>query len=148
MKELESLETVELWELLLKAHKLLRKMLQNEAYKDGLTFNDVSLLYLAKTKGGVTITDVANHLDISKSTVVEMVEKLASRGLVVKEKSQSDRRLTVVKITEEGEKALEKVRERYRASIERIIARTGDDECVRKLAQSIIDEFLERFKGK
>lgn len=147
-ESVENLETAEVWELLLKAHKLLRKMLQSEAYKEGLTFNDVSLLYLAKSKGEVTVTDIANYLDVSKSTVVEMVEKLSSMGLIVKEKGSTDRRLTLIRVTEKGEEVLEKVRERYRAFIEKIIARVGDEDCVRKVTLSIIKEFIERTGGK
>ncbi len=71
---------LEAWEMVLKAFKLLRKMLQEEAYREGLTFNETSLLFYVKANGKANVTSLAKYLDVSKSSVVEMIEKLTKNG--------------------------------------------------------------------
>jgi DNA-binding MarR family transcriptional regulator len=135
---------LEPWEIALKAFKLLRKMLQEEAYREGLTFNETSLLFYVKANGKANVTSLAKYLDVSKSSVVEMIEKLTKNGYLEKSKDENDRRVTIVRITKRGEEVLEEMRARYKGLINGILEAVGDQNCARKFYEAILKEFSRR----
>lgn len=51
---------------------------------------------------GVTISDIAQDLDITSPSVTIMVKKLEKKGYVTKERSDSDARQVHIKLTREG----------------------------------------------
>lgn len=59
---------------------------------------------LALAKGGpLTITQLARTLYLSASTIVGIVDRLADKGLAVRQRGSTDRRQVQVCVTEEGE---------------------------------------------
>lgn len=46
--------------------------------------------------------DIANLIGKNKSTVTELVNKLLKLGYIKKEKSQTDKRVTLISLTEKG----------------------------------------------
>ena len=53
-------------------------------------------------QGECTVTDIANHLEITLSAVTSLVDKLCNAGLVARFRSEEDRRVVYLKLTEEG----------------------------------------------
>lgn len=53
--------------------------------------------------------EIQNKLGIRAASVSELVSKLDNRGMVVKEKSEEDRRAFNIVLTEEGKKEFEKI---------------------------------------
>ena len=54
-----------------------------------------------------TIGVLADRLKIQHHSAVELVNRLVERGLVTRQRGESDRRQVFVKLTEEGERTLE-----------------------------------------
>ena len=53
-----------------------------------------------------TVTDLAERLQLAQSTVTELVTRSVEAGLVERENSQADARVTYLRLTEEGERRL------------------------------------------
>jgi len=113
---------LEPWEMLLKSYKLMRKILQEEAVREGLTFNETSLLFFVNANGKANVTTLAKYLDVSKSSVVEMIDKLVRNGFLERTKDVKDRRVTYVTITDRGRAVLETVREKYKETINKVLS--------------------------
>jgi DNA-binding MarR family transcriptional regulator len=58
---------LEKWEIVLKGHKKLKKLLQIEAEKLGLTYTEVQVLYHL-TQGEKNVTSLAKLVDYNAST--------------------------------------------------------------------------------
>lgn len=134
------------WEMLLKSYKLMRKILQEEAVREGLTFNETSLLFFVNANGKANVTTLAKYLDVSKSSVVEMIDKLVRNGFLERTKDVKDRRVTYVTITDRGRAVLETVREKYKETINKVLSEVNDVECIRRIFNALLKEY-ERKKG-
>jgi len=64
-----------------------------------------ALLYIEK-KQEIIMTDLADYINAPMSTANGIVERLLKRGYLTRERSQSDRRIVVVRLTEEGTQIL------------------------------------------
>lgn len=62
----------------------------------------VTLLWIVES-GSSTASDIAKQIHLSNSTVVGILDRLESKGLVVRERSTHDRRLVHVRATSAGE---------------------------------------------
>lgn len=134
------------WEMLLKSYKLMRKILQEEAVREGLTFNETSLLFFVNANGKANVTTLAKYLDVSKSSVVEMIDKLVRNGFLERTKDVKDRRVTYVTITDRGRAVLETVREKYKETINKVLSEVNDVECIMRIFNALLKEY-ERRKG-
>ena len=105
----------------------LRKSERN-ARKSGLTPQRYLLLLMIKGapdgSSKSTVTELAERLQLAQSTVTELVRRAEETGLVEREQSNSDGRITHLRLTEEGESRLmrafttnEQERQELRAAI-------------------------------
>jgi DNA-binding MarR family transcriptional regulator len=105
----------------------LRKAERN-ARKSGLTPQRYLLLLMIKGapngRETSTVTELAERLQLAQSTVTELVSRAEEIGLVEREQSDSDGRVTNLRLTPEGERRLmlafttnEQEREELRAAI-------------------------------
>jgi DNA-binding MarR family transcriptional regulator len=105
----------------------LRKAEQN-ARKSGLTPQRYLLLLMIKGapsgRETSTVTELAERLQLAQSTVTELVSRAEEIGLVAREQSDADGRVTNLRLTPEGERRLmlafmtnEQEREELRAAI-------------------------------
>ncbi|MFP3346622.1 MAG: winged helix DNA-binding protein [Sulfolobaceae archaeon] len=130
---------MEKWEIVLKGHKKLKKLLQIEAEKLGLTYTEVQVLYHL-TQGEKNVTSLAKLVDVNKSTMVEVLDKLDRLGYISRERDAEDRRVVRVKITESGEKILEQVRARYKDLINSLLEKVKDNDKVVEFFEVVMEE--------
>lgn len=76
------------------------------AQSAGLTAVQLRVLQVVGETGQSTATAISNRMRVSQATVTVLVDKLVARGMVQREKSQSDRRQTDILITDLGQQTL------------------------------------------
>lgn len=95
---------------------LWHRMLFESSYKDieakytrikGLSDNEISIIRIISEKEEVIIRDILEILNIPKSTLTNMIDRLEKRDLISRSISKRDRRSYKLELTEEGEKAQE-----------------------------------------
>ena len=74
----------------------------------GLTGPQLVILQEVALLGEVTVGKIAQAVSLSQATVTGILERLENRGLLVRQRSEFDRRRVLVRITAKGEKVLEK----------------------------------------
>ncbi|WP_221286782.1 MarR family winged helix-turn-helix transcriptional regulator [Stygiolobus caldivivus] len=134
---------MEKWEIVLKGHKKLKKLLQMEAEKLGLTYTEVQVLYYL-TQGEKNVTSLAKLVDVNKSTMVEVLDKLDRLGYVSRERDAEDRRVVKVRITESGESILEQVRARYKELINSLLDKVKEKDNVIEFFKVVMEEECKR----
>lgn len=73
----------------------------------GLTAVQFRVLQVVAETGHSTATAISSRMRVSQATITALVDKLVSRGMVKREKSQIDRRQTDIVITEIGRRTIE-----------------------------------------
>ncbi|WP_317933213.1 MarR family transcriptional regulator [Halioxenophilus sp. WMMB6] len=77
------------------------------AKTSGLTAPQILLLQAIQAKPQVTIGEIAADISLSQATVTSILDRLEKRELVIRERSQSDRRKVHASLTPRGQQALE-----------------------------------------
>ena len=78
------------------------------AREEGLTPSRFMLLLMIKTTaaGRSTVTELAERMQLTQSTVTELVTRAESAGLVTRSQSEDDARVFWLELTEEGQSRL------------------------------------------
>jgi DNA-binding MarR family transcriptional regulator len=105
-----SAETVaaELRPILLRMARELRK----ETGQLGITARQATLLWLVKRSPGLSLAELAAEEGISSPAMSGHVDRLEKAGLLERVRSSEDRRRIGLRLTEEGERLLRRVRAR------------------------------------
>lgn len=86
------------------------------------------LRYIDDSEGEVIAEDIREHLQISSARVSIALNTLFLKKFITRKRSSLDKRKTIIKITEEGKKALYKEKERVISNIDKLISSLSDEE--------------------
>lgn len=92
--------------LLRRCQQLAVDLYTNEVGAEGLTPRQFALLLAIYQKSGVSQVELVRSTGIDRSTVAEMVARLIKRGLLVRERTETDRRTNALAVTPDGERQL------------------------------------------
>lgn len=95
------------------------------------------VLMLVNHRGPMSINELRTNLNIAQSTASEMVDRLVQLKLLVREKSPSDRRVTIFRLTSKAEKAIQ-------ARLQ--TAQEGLKKVLEPYSQMEQQEFIEAFE--
>jgi len=73
----------------------------------GLTGPQLVILQEISNLGEVTAGEIAKAVSLSQATVTGILERMEKRGLLARQRSESDKRRIMVRITEAGEQILQ-----------------------------------------
>jgi len=110
----------------------------------GLSHAHIYLLMFLKNEGECMVTDIAKHLDITLSAVTNLTDKLSSHGLISRERRESDRRVVVISLKEEGIKVLQRICENRNRIFQQYFSNLTEDEMevllriTRKISENVI----------
>lgn len=86
-----------------------------------LTMPQVKVLHVLSRCGRVSAGELADILGVSAPTVSDLVERMASMGLVQRERGQTDRRVVHLSLTPAGEETLRRVRQEHWAFLRELL---------------------------
>lgn len=78
----------------------------NAAMTDGLTAQQFAVLVRIEGAGEVSQNEVGRRTAMDQSTINGVVQRLLGRGLVAKARSPTDRRVQLLRLTEDGRAVL------------------------------------------
>jgi Transcriptional regulators len=105
----------------------LRLMNENTLYPN-ITYNSLLYLDLIAYREDCTASYLAKALNISKSAVTIKVNELIRQGLVVKTRSEADRRVYYLHVSPEVEEDYRRYDRRLDNAVRAVTQRYGDDE--------------------
>ncbi|GIF46798.1 DNA-binding MarR family transcriptional regulator [Asanoa ferruginea] len=104
-----------------------------------VTLPQFRTLVVLASRGPQRSVDISNELGVAPSTGQRMCDRLVRKGLVDRSRSASDRRVVKVRLSAAGRDLVEKVLNRRRVELSRIVAATPD------LWQPLVTEALAAF---
>jgi DNA-binding MarR family transcriptional regulator len=90
----------------------LARELRKETEQLGVTARQTTLLWLVKRSPGLSLAELAAEEGISPPAMSGQVDRLERAGLLVRERSSGDRRRVGLRLTDEGERLLRRVKAR------------------------------------
>jgi DNA-binding MarR family transcriptional regulator len=107
--------------LMHRALQLALDIYSDEAGPDGLTQRQFAVLEAVSQKSGLTQTELVRATGIDRSTLADLVSRMTTKGLLDREKSTLDARAKAVRLSEQGQAALDAARPRVEAADKRIM---------------------------
>lgn len=107
--------------LIHRALQLALDIYTEEAATSGLTQRQFAVLEATSQQTGLTQTDLVKATGIDRSTLADLVARLTAKGLLETERSVLDARAKAVRLSAEGQAALEAARPCVEAADKRIL---------------------------
>lgn len=117
----------------------LGSLLRHRLTGDDVDFTQIPLLRLLNHLGPVRHSVVAERLNLDASTISRQVRHLEQRGLIASRIDASDGRARLIHLTEDGVATLERLLQRRRQLIARVLAPWPVEDSTR------LGELLHRF---
>ncbi|HYH22361.1 MAG TPA: MarR family transcriptional regulator [Azospirillum sp.] len=111
---------------------------QNAVAPHDITPGQFGVLIMIKENEGLSQSDLGAAVGIDRSTMVAVIDRLESRGLVIRAPSPNDRRSYALKLSADGEKLLEELVPRVREHDQSMVKELSAEE------QAQLIEFLRR----
>ena len=103
-----------------------------EPHKQGLLVGvpkqEVFLIHALGEGGRLNMTELANRMSVALSTVTGIVDRLIAKGCVIRERTEEDRRLVFVELTEKGQTMFQQDREAQRRIGMEVLSRLSETE--------------------
>lgn len=102
----------------------------NESLIDfGLRPADFSVLIVVANNAGLKQSDVAEALGIQRANFVAIIDGLEEKGLLLRRRSDTDRRVHYLDMTQEGRATLDEILKIWRTHEERLVGRLGGEQA-------------------
>jgi len=128
---------VDAWEALFRAQVAVLRQLHLEFPTSELSFNEYDVLFnLSKQpERQLRIRDLNKHLLLTQPSVSRLVDRLVSKGLVLKAKDSGDARGTLVCLTDSGYELFRRVAVTHAASITNRVGSVLNPDELRQLTR-------------
>lgn len=127
----------EIWELEAKA-------IITEEFKD-ITNNDMHVIEAVGPEEGNNMSSIARKLNITVGSLTTAMNSLVKKGYVVRERSEEDRRVVLIKLTDKGIKAYHHHEDYHRQMTQAIVDTLNEEEMV--VWVKSLDALTEFFTG-
>jgi DNA-binding MarR family transcriptional regulator len=123
-----TLSTQELAEELRPVILRVGRHLRRETEELGVTSHQATLLWLVRTRPGLSLRELAQEEGISAPSLSAHVDRLETLGLIRRVRSSDDRRRVGLELTPEGRRTLRRVRARRTTWLAGRLGRLSDDD--------------------
>ncbi len=123
------------------------RAIQTEEYK-GVTTNDMHVIEAIGIGCPRNMTAVAKSLSVTTGTLTIAVNSLVKKGFVDRARSEEDRRVVLVSLSEKGKKAYEHHQRFHEEMIDAVIAQLSEEEKVvlEKVLRNLNNFFINKNK--
>jgi MarR family 2-MHQ and catechol resistance regulon transcriptional repressor len=109
---------VHLWLVLMKAHRALSRRAMRSIEPSGLGFSDFAVLEVLLNKGPQKVNEIGRRVELTSGSISTAIDRLETRGLVVRGLDDADRRSRIVRLTPAGRARIGEVFAQHAAALE------------------------------
>lgn len=118
------------------------RAIRTEEYRD-VTSNDMHVMEAIGPEGAKNMTSVARELEVTTGTLTISVNSLVKKGYVNRTRSEEDRRVVLISLSEKGQKAYLHHRRFHEEMIEAVLKElTGEEQQALEKALSKLTRFF------
>jgi len=97
-------------------------------HEGSLSLMHLNVLMLLRSHGAVTMSQLAEQLDVSVASATGIVDRMEKRGIVDRHRSEEDRRVVQVSISEQGQEIFQAMEETRQVHLTRLVKLISDEE--------------------
>ena len=112
------------------------KWVRSRSQDRGMTYARMRLLGALHCKGPQIMSSISDELGVTRRNVTALVDALEEESLVRRKPHPTDRRATVIEMTDQGERTMERVYDEHRAAVAELFADL-DEEDRRELTRML-----------
>src|SRR6266576_1111733 len=98
-----------LWLVIMKAYRTLQLLATRSIESSEMGLSDFAVMEMLLHKGPQPVNEIGRRIDLTSGAITTAVDRLESRGLVMREAHQTDRRTRIVRLTARGKEQAAKV---------------------------------------
>ncbi|MFF9036126.1 MarR family winged helix-turn-helix transcriptional regulator [Streptomyces sp. NPDC014892] len=98
------------------------------AVEERVTLPQFRMLVVLSVRGATKLVVLADQLQVAPSTAMRMVDRLIAAGLADRQTNPDNRRETLLRLTDEGRRAVEEVMARRRAELATVVERLAPNQ--------------------
>lgn len=108
-------------------------------------FELFTMVYLDK-RNEMTMSELVDYLNSPMSTATGIADRLVKKGYILRDRSESDRRIVILKLTEEGSQLIKNLKEMIAANLNMILDDLTEEE--KRLLFQILFKILKSLQTK
>ena len=93
-----------------------------------LTYNQYKTLLTIADRRECSLGDLARELDVAMSSASQMVDRLVGEGLIERRQDAANRRQVIIRLTENGEDLIARLRQGILEAYRNVLARMSEEE--------------------
>lgn len=105
---------------LARTHNDVFEKLEKNIQSFGLNTSEFGVLEMLYHKGEQPVQKVAEKILVTSGTITYVINKLEKKELVVRKKSEKDKRIFYINLTEEGEKLISEIFDDHKQFIDKL----------------------------
>jgi len=98
-----------LWLVMMKAHRTLKLLATRSVESSSIGLSDFAVMEMLLHKGPQPVNEIGRRIDLTSGAITAAVDRLESRGYVMREAHETDRRARIVRLTAPGKEEAIKV---------------------------------------
>lgn len=102
--------------------------------EEGVTGQQFTVMKIIHDRGRVTVTELADCLYVSLSAVTALVDRLCRAGMVLRQRSEEDRRVVWLELTAKGQETVAICLEGRQRVLERYFGQLSEHELLQLIA--------------
>ena len=122
--------------IMFRASNKLEEIVKKEVATFGLSLSEFMVLEALHHKGKLSVNAVLDKVLIPNSSLSYVLELLVSKGLIIREQDENDRRVYVLSLTEAGRAFIKKVYPSHKKKLRERLDRLSEEE--EKTLQSLL----------
>ena len=140
---------LEVSRLFFEINKTLKRSMRNIFEDAGITMPQGLVISILTQAGEMKLTELGRKTNLSNSTISGIIDRLEKQQLVVRTRSESDRRIVYVKATPRFEKIHKEIYKKAEENFENILS-AGSSEEIEKIIEglNILKKILTLKKDK
>ncbi|WP_245954602.1 MarR family winged helix-turn-helix transcriptional regulator [Paenibacillus flagellatus] len=89
----------------------------NKRMEDGMSISQFRTLYILNSRGPQKTAELAETLGVTSGAITGLADKLIAKGMLERERSEEDRRVVYLRMTDKGKETLDRLLDTQREAI-------------------------------
>ena len=128
MKNAEQITAPRLWLVMARSYRAISSYIEGSFAAQGIGLSDFMVLEVLLHKGPLTISVIGEKVLLASASMTSAIDRLESHKLVQRRSCDSDRRIRLVELTDEGRSFITEIYARHEEDLESIASELSNEE--------------------
>ncbi|MCY0851898.1 MarR family winged helix-turn-helix transcriptional regulator [Thermoplasma acidophilum] len=134
-------KAIQVWRLYVDLWKLWYKKTERNLNTINLSVTEFTIMRQLSDNGPMSMAAIASAINVTPGWVTGVIDKMEDKGLVMRKREETDRRIIKISLTEHGKVTYEEAKEKHFAFIEKSLS--GLSESDLDMANDVLTKMID-----